>query len=44
VNTSVDKAVRDLDSFETWTTEAIERRQDQLRRLARRVWDMPEAL
>jgi uncharacterized protein with ParB-like and HNH nuclease domain len=41
-NTTVDRAVRDLEPFSAWGTAAIDQRQDQLRLLARRVWDVPD--
>jgi uncharacterized protein with ParB-like and HNH nuclease domain len=41
-NTAVDRAVRDLEGFETWYAKDIERRQEMLGRLALKVWDMPE--
>lgn len=41
-NTAVDRAVKDLEIFDNWTSESIERRQKMLTHLARRVWDMPE--
>lgn len=41
VNTSVDRTVRELEEFTTWTSHDIERRQAMLQRLAHRVWDMP---
>ena len=41
VNTAVDRAVRNLLSFEKWTSCSIERRQGMLIRLAHEVWDMP---
>lgn len=41
--TQIDKAVADLQSFDEWTSEAIEQRQQMLAGLARKVWGMPEA-
>ena len=41
VNTAVDRAVRNLLSFEKWTSCSIEKRQGMLIRLAHEVWDMP---
>jgi Protein of unknown function (DUF1524) len=41
VNTAIDRMARELEVFNTWTSEDIERRQAMLGRLARRVWDMP---
>lgn len=40
-NTAIDRAVANLESFESWNVDAIERRQESLRELARQVWDMP---
>jgi hypothetical protein len=42
-NTAIDRAVADLRTFDEWTSTSIEQRQQMLARLARRVWDMPEA-
>lgn len=41
VNTAVDRAVQNLEIFDSWTSESIERRQKMLTQLAKRVWDMP---
>jgi hypothetical protein len=41
VNTRIDRVGRELPEFESWTPNAIERRQDMLRRLAYRVWNVP---
>jgi hypothetical protein len=41
-NTAVDRAVKGLETFETWTSQSIERRQTILTRLAQQVWEMPE--
>ena len=43
VNTAVDRAVRELETFDHWDSAAIQRRQAMLARLAHRVWDMPVA-
>ena len=40
-NTAIDRAVRSLEEFETWTSEDIERRQAMLARIAHEVWDVP---
>lgn len=40
-NTAVDRAVQDLETFDNWTSESIERRQKMLAQLAKKVWDMP---
>ncbi|HIK52845.1 MAG TPA: DUF262 domain-containing protein, partial [Oscillatoriales cyanobacterium M59_W2019_021] len=37
-NTAIDRAVKDLETFETWTSESIERRQKFLTQLAHKVW------
>lgn len=42
-NTSLNRAVQDLVSFETWDSASIEKRQQILGNLARKVWNMPEA-
>jgi hypothetical protein len=41
VNTAIDRAVKDLLTFDEWTSEAIELRQAMLAQLACHVWDMP---
>jgi uncharacterized protein with ParB-like and HNH nuclease domain len=41
IDTAVDRAVKDLESFEEWNSKSIERRQEMLTRLAKKVWDMP---
>ncbi len=41
VNTKIDRAVAGLMTFDEWTSESIERRQDMLVELAESVWDMP---
>ncbi len=41
VNTRIDRVGRELLEFKCWTPDAIDRRQDMLRRLAYRVWDVP---
>lgn len=40
-NTAVDRAVADLHPFEAWTAAAIDERQEQLSRLAHKVWEVP---
>ena len=40
-NTAVDRAVKDLETYEEWNSQSIERRQEMLTRLAKKVWDMP---
>lgn len=42
-NTSLNRAVQDLVSFEKWDSASIEKRQQILGSLARKVWNMPEA-
>ena len=42
VNTAIDRTVRELLTFSEWTSQSIERRQEMLAQLAKRVWDMPE--
>lgn len=41
-NTKIDRAVSQLTTFDKWSSESIERRQEMLTDLAKRVWDMPE--
>ena len=41
VNNKIDRAVEGLITFDEWTSESIEQRQEMLTWLARRVWDMP---
>ncbi len=38
VNTAVDRAVRDLEVFDEWNSKDIERRQEMLTQLAKKVW------
>jgi hypothetical protein len=40
-NTRIDRAVAELEPFTSWNAEAIERRQQELAALARRVWELP---
>lgn len=42
-NTSVDRAVKELEPYEDWCPTAVESRQAALTKLARTVWDVPEA-
>lgn len=42
VNTSIDRAVRDLVHFEAWNEEAVLVRQEMLSSLALEIWDVPE--
>lgn len=39
--TRIDRAVAELEYFEAWNADAVQRRQAQLARLARQVWDVP---
>jgi len=43
VNTAIDRAVKDLMTFDEWTSASIEQRQAMLTELAKSVWDMPVA-
>lgn len=40
-NTQLNRAVEDLIQFDRWDSKAIEKRQEMLTALARKVWDMP---
>ncbi|MBD2539445.1 DUF262 domain-containing protein [Coleofasciculus sp. FACHB-SPT36] len=40
-NTAVDRAVKELETFEIWNSKSIDRRQEMLTRLAKKIWDMP---
>lgn len=40
-NTAVDHAVKDLVTFDNWTSQSIDCRQKMLTQLAKKVWDMP---
>lgn len=40
-NTAVDRAVKELETFDNWTSESIIRRQEMLTQLAKKVWSMP---
>lgn len=40
IDTAVDRAVKNLESFEEWNSKSIERRQEMLTRLAKKVWDI----
>jgi uncharacterized protein with ParB-like and HNH nuclease domain len=42
-NTAINRAVEGLRTFDEWTSASIERRQEMLASLAKRVWDMPES-
>jgi uncharacterized protein with ParB-like and HNH nuclease domain len=41
LNTSVDRAVRDLDPFPSWNESAVGARQSKLAILAREIWNVP---
>ncbi len=41
VNTQLNRAVKDLIQFDKWGSGTIEKRQEMLTVLARKVWDMP---
>lgn len=41
--TAIDRAAEDLEYFDVWDSHAIDRRQEMLLRLARRVWEIPTA-
>ena len=40
VNTSIDRAVKDLETYEEWNSKSIESRQKMLTKLAKKVWDI----
>ncbi|MBD2345232.1 DUF262 domain-containing protein [Anabaena subtropica] len=40
LNTAIDRAVKDLGTFNEWNSTAIERRQEMLAQLAKKVWDV----
>ncbi|MFZ5899573.1 MAG: DUF262 domain-containing protein [Bacillota bacterium] len=42
INTQLNRAVAELIQFNNWDSTAIQRRQEMLAKLARKVWDMPE--
>lgn len=42
VNTQLNRAVQELVQFDTWDSAAIQKRQEMLAKLARKVWGMPE--
>ena len=42
VNTQLNRAVAELEQFEKWNSSAIERRQEMLVQLARKVWGVSE--
>lgn len=42
-NTAYTRAAGNLEVFETWTSDDVERRQRMLSRLANKVWEMPQA-
>ena len=40
-DTRLNRAAEDLIQFQSWDSRSIQRRQEMLTRLARKVWDMP---
>ncbi|HEY9802687.1 MAG TPA: DUF262 domain-containing protein [Leptolyngbyaceae cyanobacterium] len=40
VNTAIDRAVKDLSTFDEWNSAEIERRQEMLAQLAKKVWEV----
>lgn len=40
LNTAIDRAVKNLSSFDEWNSESIELRQEMLVQLAKQVWDV----
>ncbi len=42
IDTQLNRAVQDLIQFDKWDSSAIERRQEMMAKLARRVWEIPE--
>lgn len=40
-NTSINRTLCEIHAFDVWTSESIEKRQEMLRQLARKVWEMP---
>ncbi|WP_084555264.1 DUF262 domain-containing protein [[Phormidium ambiguum] IAM M-71] len=42
VDTAIDRALQDIEPFEQWTSQSIEKRQEMLTQLAKKVWDMPK--
>ncbi|MEO0841794.1 MAG: DUF1524 domain-containing protein, partial [Cyanobacteria bacterium J06643_5] len=40
VNTSIDRAAKDLETYEEWNSESIESRQKMLTKLAKKVWEI----
>jgi len=42
VSTQLNRAVQELIQFDKWNSSAIEKRQDMMARLARKVWEIPE--
>lgn len=41
VNTSIDRAVQDLESFTVWNEASVNERQENLRSLALKIWHVP---
>ena len=42
VNTQLNRAVQELIQFDKWDSAAIEKREEMMAKLARKVWEMPE--
>ena len=42
IDTQLKRAVEDLQQFDNWDSNSIEARQEMLRKLARRVWGIPD--
>lgn len=40
VDTSIDRAVKELESYEEWNSKSIESRQKMLTKLAKKVWEI----
>jgi hypothetical protein len=40
-NTAINRAVEGLPTFKEWSSKSIQKRQEALAELARKVWDMP---
>lgn len=41
VDTKIDRAVADIEPFESWSEATVARRQEMIGRLARRIWNLP---
>jgi len=40
-DTALNRAMKDIDTYEIWNSKSIESRQEMLAKLAQQVWDMP---